>query len=136
MLANMRRIEDDLVREYRHSPLVTRQHALALALFDEIGAGEQARIAAADVDLRARARQRRHTGGEKNRAGWAKRARKVLRRNADLVNKASLSAAAAARIIANNWNIKGDGEACPNLRTLANWIRAARKVVGSLARGN
>lgn len=130
MLASIDRIERELVSEYRHSPVVTSAHALALALLGEVGPNERTRIAAADALLRKVADQRRRSGGRKTQAHWAARAVKVLKKNSDLV-AGHHSATRAGTIMVQQWSTRGDGDPCPNPRTLAQWIAAARKMADS-----
>jgi hypothetical protein len=128
MVSDMQKIEADLVREYRHSAVVTPSHALDLAFAEEVGPTRRAAIMETDAQLRQVARDRRSNGGEKTRRHWSALQRAVVQKNANLLDRPRLSAMAAARIVRSTWSTRGiKGEACPNIRTLADWFRAAKK---------
>ncbi len=132
MLKAIDAAEADLIGSVRKSrPTLTNQHALGLALENQLGDNERASLLEADAALRSHAKKYVEKGGKETGSARTRtrenRIKDVGRKNHDLIAKVKpnghLSIARAADILLSNWTTTGDGGKRPSLTTARRWLK-------------
>lgn len=132
MLESMNTVEQNLIKSVlKKRPTIKHEHALCLALENELNKTESEELK--NLDKQLLKKEKKYVtdggitrGGDRARSK-AQRLATILEKNRALIAQlrpvGKYSASAAASIILDSWTVRGDTGTPPSISTLRKWIK-------------